>query len=130
MDKNVRILVVEDNEAINHFIKEDLVDNGYTVSSAYTGEEAITKIEKEMFHIVILDIRLKKDISGIDVLKKIKSKKASRDTYVIMHTVFGAPEDITRAERLGANAYVAKLSGDDDDQLLREVEIARDKIFS
>ena len=51
---------------------------------------------------------------------------------MIMHTVFGAPEDIARAKRLGADAYVAKLSGEDegDDLLLKEVEIAKNKILS
>ncbi|MBU0992637.1 MAG: response regulator [Proteobacteria bacterium] len=129
MKEKIRVLIIEDNEAINQFIKEDLAENGYHVDSVYNGEDAIQKIENETYEIAILDIRLKSDISGIDILKKIKSKKASRKTYVIMHTVFGAPEDMERARRLGADAYVAKLSGGEEDNLLlREADNIRKKI--
>ena len=72
MKDDIHVLIVEDNEAINYFIKEDLEESGYKVDSVYTGEDALKKLENETFQIVILDIRLKNDISGIDILKKIK----------------------------------------------------------
>ena len=64
MKDKISVLIVEDNEAINFFIKEDLEDNGFIVDSVFSGEDALKMLESKTYQIAILDIRLKKELSG------------------------------------------------------------------
>lgn len=69
-----KILVVEDEENISKLICDTLRLGGYTVCSAFDGEEALLKIQKEKLELIILDIMLPK-LDGFEVLEKIKTKE-------------------------------------------------------
>jgi len=69
-----KILVVEDEENISRLISDTLVLGGYKSERAFDGEEALRKIKKEKFDLVILDIMLPK-LDGFELMKKIKSKE-------------------------------------------------------
>ena len=66
-----KIALVEDEKDLNNLIKTYLEKAGYTVVSYYSGKEAIENI-KEQYHLWILDIMLGDDISGYDIIKKLR----------------------------------------------------------
>ncbi len=70
---NEKILVVDDEEGIRLLYKEELRDEGLDVDTAASGEEALAKLEKDKFDLVVLDIKMP-GMDGIEVLRRIKEK--------------------------------------------------------
>lgn len=99
------ILIVEDDNEINHMLKELFLGKGYEVKSAYSGTEALLYLEKQAPGAVILDLMLP-GMEGEELLSEIK--KMYPDVAVI---VSSAKDDVqTRVEllRAGADDYVVK----------------------
>jgi len=100
-----KILVVEDEKGMNEVLTILLTAEGYSVVSAYNAEEAFQYLEKDIFDLVITDIRMP-GASGFDVLRKVK--KISPTTMVIMITAYGTDEDTIEAMKMGAYDYIQK----------------------
>ena len=100
-----RILVAEDNESLCVGIVGALEDEGYVVTSAPNGMEALRALESEAFHVVVSDIMLG-DISGVEVLKK--AKEINSETEVILMTAYATLDSALQALRLGAFDYIQK----------------------
>ncbi len=66
-----KILLVDDEEGIQMLYREELEDDGYTVISAYTGEEGLQKFKDEAPDLVILDIQMP-GMNGIETLRQMK----------------------------------------------------------
>ena len=101
----VKILVIDDEIDICEVMQDFFSKRGYEVIYALTGRGGIDAFTIEKPHIIILDICLK-DISGLEVLKKIKGSKSS--CIVIIITGSALEEDRKEAMRLGADYYMAK----------------------
>ena len=86
-------------------IQSHLSKKGYSVTTAFSGEEAIFKIETSKPDIVFLDICLP-EMDGIIVLKKIKN--IDQSIIVIMTTAVEDDKVIEEAMELGANGYLVK----------------------
>lgn len=113
------ILIVEDDNEINHMLTELLQCSGYTTQPAYAGTEALLYLEKRKPSAVILDLMLP-GMTGEELLEKIKM--IDRNIPVI---VASAKEDVrTRVEmlRAGADDYVVKPF--DTEELLARLEVA------
>lgn len=111
------ILIVEDDNDINHMLSELLGSQGYRTASAYSGTEALLYIEKEAPAAVILDLMLP-GMTGEELLSRIKNTDAG-----IAVIVSSAKDDVrTRVEllRAGADDYVVKPF--DTDELLARLE--------
>lgn len=111
------ILIVEDDNDINHMLSELLSSQGYRTASAYSGTEALFYIEKEIPAAVILDLMLP-GMAGEELLSRIKDTDAG-----ISVIVASAKDDVrTRVEllRAGADDYVVKPF--DTDELLARLE--------
>jgi DNA-binding NtrC family response regulator len=103
----LKVLVVDDQEDIQDILKTRLEANGYEVSTASNGEEAIGKIEEFFPELVLLDIRLPdSDHDGMDVLKWIKQEYP--EIIVIMITAHGSIQLAVDAMKLGAYDFVEK----------------------
>ena len=115
------ILVVDDEPDICLLVKRVLESEGYQISTAEDGAEALEKIHRERPKIVILDIILpKKD--GFAVCQEVKADAALRDTIIIMFTVKVFDADRAEGIRVGADYYLTKpLAGRDLLALLREI---------
>lgn len=101
----MKILVIEDEVELNDAIAEGLRLSGYTVDSAYDGEEGEELQYINDYDLIVLDINLPK-MDGFEVLKKIRERDKS--VNVIMLTARGDVEDRVTGLDLGANDYIVK----------------------
>ncbi len=99
------ILVVDDELSMRELLDVMLTKEGYQVSTAETGKEAISLIEKTDFDLLLCDIRLG-DITGIDVLKALRNQ--NQDTVVIMISAYATTEAAVQAMNEGAYDFVPK----------------------
>jgi adenylate cyclase len=106
-DVQASLLVVDDNEANRDMLSRRLIHSGYAITAADSGVQAQTLIEQQQFNLVLLDIMMP-GISGLDVLKWLRSRRDSSDMAVIMVTAKAESEDVVEALELGANDYVTK----------------------
>ncbi|MBI4715616.1 MAG: sigma-54-dependent Fis family transcriptional regulator, partial [Nitrospirae bacterium] len=100
-----RILVVDDEKGMRDLLTIMLRREGYEVTAAESGEEALEMVRKESFDLVISDIRMRK-VSGLDVLREVKG--SFPDTAVIMITAFASSETAVEAMKEGAYDYISK----------------------
>ena len=100
-----RILVVDDEPGIREFLQIMLEREGYVVSSAENGTDAISRFKKKKFDVVIADIKMPK-VSGLEVLSSVK--EISPETKVIMITAHASFESAVEAMNQGAYDYITK----------------------
>lgn len=112
----MKILVVEDNPAINKLLVRTLEKNGYTVYSVFTGKEAADIIEQQEFDLVLLDIMLP-EIDGYEVFAYMREY----DLPVIFLTAKDQLSDRVSGLRSGAEDYITKPF--DLEELLARVEV-------
>jgi DNA-binding response OmpR family regulator len=103
MDKP-RVLIIDDEPVICDLISEDLSELGYLCEVALDGNCALQKMAKEEFDITLLDVILP-EISGIELLKEIKSRYSSA---VIMITAIDDVNTAVVSMKLGALDYIVK----------------------
>lgn len=101
----MKVLILEDEEAIRGFVRINLGRNGIEVIEAETGEEALEKLEQEAVDIAILDVMLP-TISGFEVCERIR--KLYPDMGIIMLTAKTQDTDKVTGLQLGADDYVVK----------------------
>jgi two-component system phosphate regulon response regulator PhoB len=101
------ILVVEDETALTTLLTYNLERNGYRVTVAPDGDEALLRIAEETPDLVLLDWMLPK-VSGIEVCRRIRSNPKSRNLPIVMLTARGEEGDRVRGLETGADDYVTK----------------------
>ena len=103
------ILIVDDEQDITLLTKRFLELEQYNIISANDGTKALQIIEERYSEIilVLLDIMMPQ-ISGFDVLKKIKATEKYRDILVVLFSVKNFQMDIQKAKELGADGYLPK----------------------
>ena len=99
------ILVVDDELSMRELLEFLLSREGYTVSLAENGRNAINMLDKHAYDLLLCDIKLG-DMTGLDVLKASKTKHP--DTTVIMISAFATTETAVEAMNMGAYDYVPK----------------------
>jgi len=100
-----RILIVDDEQAVREVLSEYFVDQGYDVTTASSGDEALALVQSRRPDLVLLDVRMT-GLDGVETLRRIRT--IAPDLSVIMVT---ANEDVGLARetlKLGALDYVAK----------------------
>jgi two-component system, NtrC family, response regulator AtoC len=104
--ESMKILVVDDEVAIRDIIRKGLSQmGGLSVEVAQNGPEAIEKIEKDVFDLVLTDLKMP-EMDGLELLKTIKGIRP--EVMVILMTAYGTIETAVEAMRIGANDYVTK----------------------
>ena len=99
------ILVIDDESIVQESCRRILIPEGYTVESAYTGQEGLGKLADASFDLVITDLKMP-GISGMEALKKIKHDDP--DIGIIMITGYSTAETAVEAMKLGAFDYLPK----------------------
>lgn len=100
-----KILVADDEKSMREFLDIMLKKEGYKVTLASNGEEVMKLIEKDIFDLALVDIRMPRQ-DGISVLKKIKS--ISPETVVIVITAYASADTAIKAMKEGAYDYITK----------------------
>lgn len=101
-----KICLVEDEKDLNNLIKNYLEHEGYNVIPIYSGNEALNIIGKETINLWILDIMLGDEISGYDIIKKIRS--IDSDVPVIFTSARDQDLDKIIGLELGSDDYITK----------------------
>lgn len=100
-----KILVIDDEELVRKFITETLERDDFEVAAVSNGKEGIKLFKEKSFDLVFTDMKMP-DLTGIDVLRKIK--ELSPKTIVVVVTAYGSVENAVEAIRLGAFNYLIK----------------------
>jgi two-component system phosphate regulon response regulator PhoB len=104
---NARILVVDDESDIAALVAYNLARAGYRVSTARSGTEALKAAMEEKPDLVILDLMLP-DLTGFEVLAKLREQSETRDVGVILLTARDNEGDRLQGLSLGADDYISK----------------------
>jgi len=105
MNKDARILAIDDDENIRKVIAAILEDEGYTVESVGTAKEAIEKTRKKFYNVALIDIRLP-DMEGIELLTKLKDTTPRIRKIIV--TGYPTLQNAVDAVNRGADAYIVK----------------------
>jgi two-component system phosphate regulon response regulator PhoB len=101
------ILVVDDEQDILELLTYNLAREGYQVTGALTGEDALNKIRSIAFDLILLDLMLP-GIDGLEVTKSLKNNPKTRKIPIVMLTAKGEEADIVTGLELGADDYITK----------------------
>ena len=109
------IIVADDEQSMREFLDIMLKKEGYKVSLASNGEEVLKLIDKDIFDLVLMDIRMPK-LDGISALKNIKA--LSPETIVIMITAYASINTAIQAMKDGAYHYITKPFNNEEIKLI------------
>jgi DNA-binding NtrC family response regulator len=121
-----RILVVDDERAIQLALRGLLRREGYEVDVAGSGDEALKKLRASAFDLVLTDLVLGRGPSGMDLLREVK--QAVPDTVVVMITAHGSEKVAVEAMKLGAEDYVPKPFDNDEIRLVVRRALERTRL--
>ena len=102
-----KILVVDDEEDILELLRFNFSREGYRVSCAASGEEALSLMQSELPDLIVLDLMLP-GIDGLEVTRGLKNDPNTKDIPVVMLTAKGEEADIVTGLELGADDYITK----------------------
>ena len=102
-----KVLVVDDETHIVELLRLALEDEGYQVSVAMDGEEALSKAVTEKPDIISLDINMP-GMSGFEVCRRLKARDETKGMPVVFISAYAQEEDIRKGLDLGATAYMPK----------------------
>ena len=105
MAGKMKVLIVEDEDALRTIVRDELGVYGFDVDDAEDGVKALEKLNKERFHIVVLDIRMP-NMDGMEVLRNIRSYDLA--DKVIMLTAVDELKVAQETLKLGANDFITK----------------------
>jgi len=101
------VLVVEDEDSLATLLQYNLQKEGYEVSLAGDGEEALLMVDERLPDLIVLDWMLPK-VSGIEVCRRLRQRNETRNVPVVMLTARGEETDRVRGLDTGADDYVVK----------------------
>lgn len=108
MNKNMKILVVDDFSTMRRIIKNLLKDLGFTsIQEADDGNTALPMLQQGGFDFVVTDWNMP-GMQGIDLLRAIRSDEKLKHLPVLMVTAEAKKEQIVAAAQAGVNGYVVK----------------------
>ncbi len=105
MKSGTKVLVVDDEKRICHNVKKILAKNNFEVTEALNAKDALDKMAKESFSLLISDIVMP-DMNGLELLKLVKNEWPL--TKAIMMTAYASTDTAVKAIRLGALDYIPK----------------------
>ena len=104
---NENILVVEDEADILELIQYNLSREGFSVTGAMTGEDALYKATKHTPDLIVLDLMLP-GVNGLEVCKRLKNDERTQHIPIVMLTAKGEEADVVTGLEMGADDYITK----------------------
>ncbi len=102
-----KVLIIEDDSFLQGLEATKIIKSGYEVSSAQSGEEAMSKILEPGINVILLDLLLP-DFDGFQILQRIKETETTKDIPVIIFSNLSETKDIEKAISLGATKFMVK----------------------
>ncbi|MDB5729687.1 MAG: response regulator [Noviherbaspirillum sp.] len=102
-----KVLVVDDSPTERYFLTDILIKNGYSVSTAENGEEALLKIKADRPHLILMDVVMPGQ-NGFQVTRSIARDPATENVPIIICTSKGQETDRIWGLRQGARDYIVK----------------------
>jgi len=103
-----KVLVVDDKEENRRLIRKILTIHGYAIIEAESGESAVEKAGLEIPDLILMDIRLREGISGIEATRQIKARPELEAIPIVAITASVSPEDMQVALKSGCNGFIRK----------------------
>jgi two-component system response regulator AtoC len=100
-----RVLVIDDEENLRHYLQLILGEAGYQVAIAQDGEEGLAKMQRHAWDIILCDIKMP-SMDGMALLKAAKEK--GLEGTIIMMSAYGTVDTAVEAMKIGAYDYVSK----------------------
>ena len=107
MEEAKTILLVDDDVTLREMYEERLKVEGFIITQAANGEDAIKLAKENKPQIILLDIMMPK-VNGFDVLKDLKADPATKDIPVIVLSALIQDVDRVEGKKLGAVDYIVK----------------------
>jgi DNA-binding response OmpR family regulator len=104
---NAKILIADDEPNILISLEYLMQREGYAVSVARDGDEALAMIVRDRPDLVLLDVMMPKK-SGFEVCQEVRANDATRGTLILMLTAKGRDTDVAKGLGSGADAYMTK----------------------
>jgi len=101
----MRVLLVEDEVKVAHFIEQGLQDEGYTVDVAHDGRKGLEFIKTSTYDIILLDLMIP-EIDGLELLKNMRTRGVT--TPVLIITAKDSKEDVVKGLDTGSDDYLTK----------------------
>ena len=102
-----KLLIVDDEKDIVETLKKRLVQEGYEVTVAFDGEEALLKIKEDNPDVILLDLMLPK-LNGFEALKQIREKFKDKWRPIIIVSAENDLEAVKKSYNLEADHYLTK----------------------
>lgn len=103
--KNSKILVCDDDETLSYLLKEQLIEEGFSVDNVYDGKFAIEAIKRKNYDLLLLDLTMQ-EVSGEEVLKF--AREYSSSLQIIMLTAINDLKKAIECIKMGAYDYITK----------------------
>ncbi len=103
--RQFRILVVDDELIVRESLRDWLTEDGFEVEMAESGPEALEKMARQVYNLMLLDIKMP-GMDGVEVLKR--SKELRPELPVVMMTAYATVETAVEAMKIGALDYLMK----------------------
>lgn len=107
MEGITKILIVDNDESFLKITKDWFREQGFAVTTAVSGEEALTILDHYLIDVILMDVAMS-PMSGLEVLGKIRANPKTSAIPVFMISNIGETEHISRARELGAAGYLVK----------------------
>nr|WP_320049785.1 response regulator [uncultured Desulfuromonas sp.] len=113
---SAKVLIAEDSITTRTLLKNILETSGFIVTTAFDGQDALTKLRNNHFDILVSDVEMP-HLNGFELTSRIREEKALEDLPVVLVTALASEEDRERGIDVGANAYIVKSNFDQSDLL-------------
>ena len=107
-DTSIKVLVVDDFATMRRIVKGVLKQLGYNdIIEAEDGEQALKELKKEKIGLIVSDWNMP-NMTGLDLLKAVRSDDTLKDTPFLMVTAEGQKENVVQSVQAGASNYIVK----------------------
>ncbi len=122
MDLNMKVLIIDDFATMRRILKNIIKQIGFTnIDEADDGKSALKALKNDKFDLILCDWNMP-EMSGIDLLNKLKSDDQLKDTPFVMVTAEAQKDNIVKAVKAGVNSYIVKpFTADIVEQKLKKI---------
>ncbi len=126
-DTKYSILIIDDDKFLLDMYATKFSQSGFTVTTAFGGMDAITKIEDGLAPDIIMTDVVMPVMDGFEFLAELRGKKLAESSCVVVISNLGQKEDIEKGTALGADGYIIKATATPSEVVEKILEIVEKK---